>query len=288
VHYGLIGVPSSAAAHWPGQERGPAALREAGFVEALRAGGVRVTDHGDLPVVRWQPDPGRRNPHALQRVIAVLRAAADGVLGGECTLAIPLVTAVTRASGGEPPALVYVDGGVDLRTPADEPSGVLDSMGAAHLLDLPGTDDALASFGDRRPMLPPDHVVYVGHSENPGPDEEALRALPCAQFPADAVRADPAGTASAALAAAAAVADSFVVHFDVDVIGFYELPVADVPQHNLGLTPEQATAVLGTLVAAPGFAGLTICEFNPDHGEPDGSTARALSTALAAALSRAA
>jgi hypothetical protein len=39
------------------------------------------------------------------------------------------------------------------------------------------------------------------------------------------------------------------------VIGFYDLPVADVPLHNRGLTPEQATAVLGTLAAAPGFAG---------------------------------
>jgi hypothetical protein len=51
-------------------------------------------------------------------------------------------------------------------------------------------------------MLPPDHLVYLGHNENPGPDEDALRALPCAQFRADAVRDDPAGTASAALAAA--------------------------------------------------------------------------------------
>jgi arginase len=137
-------------------------------------------------------------------------------------------------------------------------------------------------------MLPPDHLVYLGHNENPGPDEDALRALPCAQFRADAVRDDPAGTASAALAAASSVAERFVVHFDVDVIGFYDLPVADVPLHNRGLTPEQATAVLGTLAAAPGFAGLTICEFNPDHGEPDGSTARALSDALAAALAQAA
>jgi len=161
-------------------------------------------------------------------------------------------------------------------------------MGAAHLLDLPGTADALASFGDRRPMLPPDHLVYVGHNDNPGPDEDALRSLPCAQFRADDVREDPAAAANAALSAAKAVSDRFVVHFDVDVIGFYDLPVADVPQHSLGLTPEQATAVLGTLVAAPGFAGLTICEFNPDHGEPDGSTARTLSAALAAALARAA
>jgi arginase len=73
----------------------------------------------------------------------------------------------------------------------------------------------------------------------------------------------------------------------VDVIGFYELPVADVPIHAGGLTLDEAMTVLATLVADPGFAGLTVCELNPDHGEPYGSTVRALSDALAAALTAA-
>jgi arginase len=295
THYGLLGVPSSAAAHWPGQEKAPAALRAAGLVAALRDRGATVTDHGDLPVVRHRPHPEQRNPHDLDRVLGVLADAAARigevlaggatplVLGGECTLAVALVTAVTEHDG-EPPALLYVDGGVDLRTPADEPSGVLDSMGVAHLLDLPGADDRLASSGARRPMLTPDHVVFVGHNDNPGPDEDALARLGSAQFRVDAVRADPAGTATAALAAARRAKGRFVVHFDVDVIGFYELPVADVPLHNRGLTLAEATTVLRTLAAAPGFAGVTVCELNPDHGEPDGSTVRALSDALAAAL----
>ena len=44
--------------------------------------------------------------------------------------------------------------------------------------------------------------------------------------------------------------------------------------------------VVGALAAAPGFAGMTVCELNPDHGEPDGSTVRALSDAMVAALTR--
>jgi len=295
---GVLGVPSSAAAHWPGQEKAPAALRAAGLLTGLRAGGADVTDHGDRPVVRHRPNPEQRNPHDLDRVLGVLsdataavgRVLADGatplVIGGECTLAIALVTAVTRHHGGEPPALVYVDGGVDLRTPADEPSGVLDSMGVAHLVDLPGADPRLASFGGRRPMLPPENVVFVGHNDNPGPDEDALVALGSPQFRVAAVRADPGGVAKAALAAAQDVADRFVVHFDVDVIGFYELPVADVPIHAGGLTLDEAMTVVGALAAAPGFAGMTVCELNPDHGEPDGSTVRALSDAMVAALTR--
>jgi hypothetical protein len=54
---GLIGVPSSAGAHWPGQEQSPAALRAAGLIARLRAGGISVVDHGDLPAVRCVPQP---------------------------------------------------------------------------------------------------------------------------------------------------------------------------------------------------------------------------------------
>ena len=46
---GLIGVPSSAGAHWPGQEQTPAALRAAGLIARLRAGGISLVDHCDLP-----------------------------------------------------------------------------------------------------------------------------------------------------------------------------------------------------------------------------------------------
>ena len=48
--FGLLGVPSSAAAHGPGQEKAPAALRRAGLPERLSAAGVPVADYGDLPV----------------------------------------------------------------------------------------------------------------------------------------------------------------------------------------------------------------------------------------------
>jgi hypothetical protein len=40
----IIGAPSSAGAHAPGQEKAPAAFRSHGLVEALRARGRRVVD----------------------------------------------------------------------------------------------------------------------------------------------------------------------------------------------------------------------------------------------------
>jgi arginase len=52
---GLLGVPSSSAAHWPGQEKAPEALRAAGLTTLLAETGHRVVDHGDRPVARWRP-----------------------------------------------------------------------------------------------------------------------------------------------------------------------------------------------------------------------------------------
>jgi arginase len=96
------------------------------------------------------------------------------------------------------------------------------------------------------------------------------------------VRPNPRDAARRALQALGA--DRFVVHFDVDVIDFYDLPAADVPLYNKGLTKAEAMTALSEFVAHPGFAGMTFAEFNPDHGPPDGSTAHILAKALTEAL----
>ena len=46
---GLIGVPSSAGTHWPGQEEAPRVLREAGLIEHPESVGPGVMDRADLP-----------------------------------------------------------------------------------------------------------------------------------------------------------------------------------------------------------------------------------------------
>src|SRR5438132_12701435 len=100
---GLIGVPSSAGAHGPGQEKAPAALRNAGLLGALREAGLELEDLGDLPVTRFQPDPANRKRQSQPQVIAVARqvaarvAAAVGgelvplVLGGACSSTVGVV-----------------------------------------------------------------------------------------------------------------------------------------------------------------------------------------------------
>lgn len=297
----MLGVPSSAAAHWPGQEKAPQALREAGLPELLRGAGHDVTDYGDRPVARWRAHPEQRRPHDLSRVVEVLQDARKHVgailaaertplvVGGECSVSIAVVAAAL--DNGLDPALLYFDGGPDLRTPEDNPTGIVDSMTAAHLLDRPGAAAELAGIGRRRPLLSPDRIAFFGVNSLPAGDpaatgeDKALASLPSHTLRAVEVAADPVAAAREAAAALAVSAERFFVHFDVDVIDFYDLPAANWPEYNKGLTLADATAALAVLVAQPGFAGLTVTEFNPDHGEPDGSTARALAGALVAAFS---
>ncbi|HEY9351326.1 MAG TPA: hypothetical protein VIP75_11595, partial [Acidothermales bacterium] len=77
----VIGVPSSAGAYGPGQERAPSVFREYGLLDRLTSAGVEVVDRGDSSVVVWSKDdanPTAGNAELVARVAAGLadRAAA--------------------------------------------------------------------------------------------------------------------------------------------------------------------------------------------------------------------
>lgn len=67
------------------------------------------------------------------------------VIGGDCTIELGVLSGILRAGGD--PALLYFDGGVDLRTPETNPTGILDSMGVAHMVAEPGSAEELAHVG---------------------------------------------------------------------------------------------------------------------------------------------
>jgi arginase len=287
--WGVLGVPSSVAAHWPGIEQGPAALREAGLLETLRAHGVRVADHGDLAVSRWTADRTDGLPNAWRQVVEVVDSARSAIsdvvlagqapllLGGECTLAIALVAAVVEQYGDV--GLVYVDGGQDLMIPVDHPyEPILDAMGVAHMLDLPGCVPELAGIGQRRPLLQPADVAFVGF----GDEEEDVHGLvPAPRLRGAEVIADPVAAARRALTALPH--QHLVVHFDVDVLDALDLPLADIATYGTGMRLDHVGPLLRTVVADSRVVGMTLVEVNPDH-DPDGTSVRRLVAALAAAL----
>ena len=289
---GLLGVPSSAGAHWPGQEKAPRALREAGLVERLREAGLQVDDHGDLPRTRFRPDQGR-HPQNLEAVAGVVGSVADRVegavraghvplvVGGDCTIELGVLSGFIRA--GEDPALLYFDGGVDLFTPATNPTGILDSMGVAHMVGEPGVAEDLARIGPRYLLMQDARIVLFGYEPNP-PEIPVLERHSMPRYPAEVVRGRPGEVTAEAVALLEGRADRFVVHFDVDVIDFVDFPVADVPQHNAGLRFDEAIASLGVFAASPAFGGLVITEFNPDHADENGELTARFVRGVAGAL----
>ena len=290
---GLIGVPSSAGAHWPGQEKAPRVLREAGLVERLELSGLAVSDYGDLPRARFRPDPKQRRSQNLETVVEVARLVADRVeatlqageipllIGGDCTMELGVLAGFLRA--GQDPVLLYLDGGVDLRTPATNPTGILDSMGVAHMIGEPGSAEELARVGSRFPLMGDERIVLFGYEPNP-PEIRVLERRSMPRYPAKIVRDRPREAATEALARVEEEAERFLVHFDVDVIDFVDFPIADVPQHNAGLTFGEAIACLEVFVSSPYFAGLTITEFNPDHADEEGALAAVFVRGVADAL----
>ena len=151
---------------------------------------------------------------------------------------------------GEDPALLYLDGGVDLFTPATNPTGILDSMGVAHMVAEEGAAEALSRIGPRFPLMDDEMIVMFGYEPNP-PEMETFARRSMHRFPAKEVRSGAEDAADDALSRLELLASSFVVHFDVDVIDFVDFPVADVPQHNAGLTFREATTSLGVFASSP-------------------------------------
>lgn len=290
----LIGAPTSAGAFAPGQEDAPAALRAAGLVAALGA-----SDRGDTPRFRWRTDHDHQRAMNAGAVVEGVRAVAGLVeaalragdmplvLGGDCTVGVGTVAGAVAA--GADPRLVYLDLHPDLNTPGSVPDGALDWMGVAHMLGLDGAHDGLAAAGPRRPLLHDDDLVLLGA----GPEQctAAERATIAARglrpIGVDALRADPVAAAGAALRRATAGGRRFLVHFDVDLVDFSDVPLSENTGRGIGVPFATAVAALEVLLAHDALLGLTVTELNPHHGAADGSDVERLARALVGAFARA-
>ncbi|WP_454044059.1 arginase family protein [Cellulosimicrobium sp. Marseille-Q8652] len=284
----ILGAPSSAAAHGPGLEKSPRALRGEGLVGSLRERGLDVVDLGDLDEAVWRSHRAPGGLNDVDRVVDGVRRVLDAVrpelvpgrvplvLGGECTLTVGVVAAAVEAYGDV--GLVYVDGGQDLFTVAGNPEEpIADAMGVAHMLDLPGADAALSGVGSRRPLLDAHRLVFLGFADD---DEDERGRVPAARVPAAEVTVDPEAAARRALGVVAG--GPFVLHVDVDVLDFFALPAADIPIFGRGLVPDELERILRVVAGHPDLVAMTFVEFNPDHG--GARTARALVELLGRAL----
>ena len=281
-----IGVPTSLGSYAPGQEKAPQAFRDAGFPDMLRKEGLTVVDYGDLPVRRWHPD--RKSPLAqhweavvacVQETEARLSDAVNQrhipvVIGGNCTVELGVVAANLKKC--ESLGLIYLDLHADMNTPVSTAEGALDWMGMAHMLGLNGAIPQLAGCGPRYPLISPAQVCFVGFDPDSATEWERStirdRAI-ATSYLAD-VAQSPAKCADTILSKWAMKFERLLVHLDVDVIDFNDLPLAENYSKNKGLLYSHTLELLEVLLRSPKFAGITLTEINPDHGAEDGSTIR--------------
>jgi len=284
----VLGVPTSAGSHNPGQEKAPAAWRSAGLIDELKAAGLDVEDRGDLPAAPYRPVEAVDGLRDTDRVVAVIRQVASEVaairaarrlplvLGGDCTITLGTLD----GSGAD--GLVYFDGDADLNTPERSDSAVADTMGMTHMLG--GGSPQLARLGSRYPLLRPGQVVLFGFdpAELDTAQWTELASQHLYAAPAPAVRADPGGQARTALAYLERRVRTYLVHFDVDVLHTGLFPLANFP-HFAGLTLDQAGVCLNEFARGEKFGGLVITEVNPDH-DPGGELLATLASTVAGAL----
>jgi arginase len=296
---GLIGVPTSAGAFAPGQEQAPRALRDAGLVESLRHAGVLVRDHEDRQAWRWRPDRDNRRAQNLDKVVEIVRdtarrvAEAVGageatlVLGGDCTVGIGTVAG--HLAAGERVGLVYFDTHADLNVPSSVREGALDWMGLAHMLGEEGAAPELMNVSTRTPLLHADQVIlFAWGSEQATPFERAvIHRRNISVIPVDEVGLGPERAARRARELIEDRCDRLLVHFDVDVIDFTDVPLSENWGRNEGLSYNHAMRAIQTLLASPRLAGMTITELNPDHTEQDAHSIERFAAAIAKSLARA-
>ena len=291
---GVLGVPTSAAAFAPGQELAPAALRQAGLLDRLRAGDVEVADLGDSPVWRWRPDTARPRAQNLAEVARIARETGDRVararedqrpllvLGGDCTIELGTVAGHLDDDVG----LVYFDVHPDLNTPLSVHEGALDWMGMAHALGVDGAERELAGIGARTPLLEDRRVLFFSY----GPDQatpfelEQMDRRGLARVSVDEVSADPEGAARRAVDEFGARFSRLLVHFDVDTIDFNDAPLSENTGRGEGLALDVAMRALRVLVGSERLAALTVTELNPLHGDEEGHTIGRFAAGLADCL----
>ena len=156
----ILGAPVEAGASVAGSAMGPALLRTAGIVKALRDLGHDVIDRGDLhpsPLLD-SPPPGGKARHfaevsgwarALAReTYATMREGRlPVVLGGDHSLAMGSVAGIARyaSEAGRKLFVLWLDAHSDYNTPLTSPTGNMHGMPAAMLSGEPGFDSL---FGD--------------------------------------------------------------------------------------------------------------------------------------------
>lgn len=278
----IIGVPFNSSGTTDGVARAPAAIREAGLVDALRAVGLDVEDRGDVPLGPTSPDRDPVShviaPIALAAMIEGVRDEVDRavkagrfpiVLGGDC----PILLGCLGASVLGAPAVLFVDGHEDAWPPETSTTGEAADMELGFALELSiGTlPDPLRQV---LPRLDPGRVIVVGARDEAELDEAGVPSIDdvVEVIRPAAIRSDGADRLGASAVARLAASGTPWYHVDLDVLATASLAAVDYPQAG-GLDWRTLSALSRGALGHPAVVGWDITIYNPDL-DPDGDGAK--------------
>jgi arginase len=266
----IVGSPTALGGHFAGMDRGPAALRDAGLIDRLRAipelAGTTIVDHGDVPnEPGWAPDDDPRAKNRgriaayLPRVRDLVASALDGspdarllVLGGDCTSHSATMAGLAKAQPGARFGIAWFDAHGDFNTPDTTPSGNVWGMPFAMLLGRGEADLVDACDG---PTAREDDAALLGGQVLDETESRMLAASPVSHFGAGMLATD---AGMAALAAWARVVgercDGIYIAFDLDAIDESEGLAVAMPE-PAGLSLATSVRAIETIAAAAKVVG---------------------------------
>jgi arginase len=286
----MIEVPSALGLRPSGVENAPSALRAAGLHSRL---GITDEVRIDVPPYCDVRDPGSRvlNPQGIASVAHALANAvgialdddrSPIVIGGDCSILLGPLLALRRLGRY---GLVFIDGHADFQHADDEPSGEVASLDLA--IATGRGPSVLTNVDGLRPLVREEDVALVGYRAFGDNDHflgEHVRDTGITVI--DYLEVQDHGIAGTLLQVLTTVTrpdiNGFWIHFDVDVLDDDLMPAVDY-RHPGGITWEDATQILGGLLAAKGAVGLDVTIFNP-RLDSDGSLARRLSDLIVGVL----
>jgi arginase len=272
--------------HEPGTWRAPAVLMEAGLREAFAPAQIVA-----LPRPAYSPkaQPGtrlRNGPRMRSFNLAladeVEQALREGdftlVLGGDCSI---LLGALAGARRHGRLSLLHIDGHSDFRHPGNyDPDTMLGAVAGMDLALATGRGEPIGVEwpGITSPLVDERNVIQLGERENRDSDFawpdvnrtdlERIDVFEARQIGSSAVLDKILQRLSLSHA------QSFWVHFDVDVLDQEIMPAVDSPG-SPGLDVEDLVHVLSRCVSDPACLGMTVTVFDPDL-DPDGIYAKVI------------
>ena len=281
----VVGVPIDSLGKPGGTELAPAALREAGIVEAL---GARDAGDLDVRIVGTERDP-ESGIVGYPTVVATCEGVRDGiapllrdgafpvVLGGCCTL-VPGVAAALRTVDPRPAGMAYIDGHLDLYDGRTSPTGEAADLPLAIVAGH--GDPALVALGPDVPMIEPRHIALLAHRDSDearsyGSVMPADLGIAVSRDCADVQAAGPAAVGAQAAATLSGSTGRFWLSIDVDVMSDAAFPSTPVKQPG-GLELDELVALARPLAQDPACAGLNLMCYDVDMDDAERSSARAL------------